>query len=352
MILDLDAEGAPTASYLNGPSGLSQECDYRSGHYHVFAFDPQGLPVQMSRSTDNLSTLAAFIHVHDGCGCLWSDQSTANGTPGSQPPSVGYIAQWGVYTDWETRPSGDKTPLPLMGVRYYDPYTGRFLARDPIADSLNWYSYANGNPVRYIDPTGESAWDTIKAGAAWVVGLPERAAVGAVRAAVKVLSRGATIDKNKGIAADIHRARTANNNLKAIDPALDAVIARNQQAPGKAGKAYYEQTTQAAGIALLAVATTINWGNQNKHLPGRNLESDKSIVTVPESRIPVLIQQFTGKGVPNTKAFKFGQPGYREIVDCGENIGLVWDNAGRRWVTTSRATLHYSKAGVHMVPKW
>ena len=280
-------------------------------------------------------------------------QGANTGAEYPSPPPVGYVGQRGVYTDQETRPTGTlQSPLPLMGVRYYDPITGRFLARDPIGDGLNWYSYANGNPVRYIDPTGESAWDTIKAGAAWVVGLPERAAVGAVRAAGKVLSRGTKIDKNKGIAADIRRARTANNDLKGIDPALDAVIARNQQAPGKAGKAYYEQTTQAAGIALLAVATTINWGNQNKHLLGRNLESDKSIVTVPESRIPGLIQQFTGKGVPNTKAFKFGQPGYREIVDFGENIGLVWDNAGRRWVTTSRATLHYSKAGVHMVPKW
>lgn len=75
------------------------------------------------------------------------------------PPSLGYVGQWGVYTDLETRPTNSLTGLPLVGVRYYDPYTGRFPARDAIGDGVNWYNYANGNPVKYMDPTGESAFD-------------------------------------------------------------------------------------------------------------------------------------------------------------------------------------------------
>ena len=35
-----------------------------------------------------------------------------------------------------------------------DPTIGRFITEDPIRDGLNWYTYANNNPVMFIDPTG------------------------------------------------------------------------------------------------------------------------------------------------------------------------------------------------------
>ena len=47
-----------------------------------------------------------------------------------------------------------------LRARYYDPATGRFLNPDPFAclmefpSSLNRYPYAQGNPVRYTDPSG------------------------------------------------------------------------------------------------------------------------------------------------------------------------------------------------------
>ncbi len=44
--------------------------------------------------------------------------------------------------------------LKLLGHRYYDPSTGRFLTRDPIKDGRNWYSYCGNNPLRFVDPTG------------------------------------------------------------------------------------------------------------------------------------------------------------------------------------------------------
>jgi RHS repeat-associated protein len=45
--------------------------------------------------------------------------------------------------------------LMLLGHRYYEADTGRFLTRDPIKDGRNWYGYCGGNSLRYADPDGE-----------------------------------------------------------------------------------------------------------------------------------------------------------------------------------------------------
>jgi RHS repeat-associated protein len=46
------------------------------------------------------------------------------------------------------------TGLRLLGHRYYDSSTGRFLTRDPIKSGDNWYVYCGSNPVSYQDATG------------------------------------------------------------------------------------------------------------------------------------------------------------------------------------------------------
>ncbi len=42
----------------------------------------------------------------------------------------------------------------LLGHRYYDAETGRFLSRDPIGDGRNWYVYCDSNPLKRVDPNG------------------------------------------------------------------------------------------------------------------------------------------------------------------------------------------------------
>ncbi len=60
-----------------------------------------------------------------------------------------YNGQYGVMTD----PS---TGLLNMRARWYSPALGRFLSEDPIGFSggMNWYAYADGNPISAMDPFG------------------------------------------------------------------------------------------------------------------------------------------------------------------------------------------------------
>ena len=59
-----------------------------------------------------------------------------------------YVGQLGVQTD--------ANGLLYMRARYYNPRIGRFINADPIGfgGGSNWYAYANGNPMGFMDPSG------------------------------------------------------------------------------------------------------------------------------------------------------------------------------------------------------
>ena len=63
-------------------------------------------------------------------------------------PSGRNKPQFGIQQD----PNG----LLHMRARYYSPELRRFINADPIgfAGGMNWYQYANGNPISYVDPSG------------------------------------------------------------------------------------------------------------------------------------------------------------------------------------------------------
>jgi RHS repeat-associated protein len=44
--------------------------------------------------------------------------------------------------------------LKLLGHRYYDASTGRFLSKDVAKDGRNWFAYCNSNPIAFADPDG------------------------------------------------------------------------------------------------------------------------------------------------------------------------------------------------------
>ena len=68
---------------------------------------------------------------------------------GTNATQKGFAGGFGYQEDGE---SGYK----LLGHRYYDPETGRFLSRDRAMDGPNWYCYVFNNPLRAIDSAGLS----------------------------------------------------------------------------------------------------------------------------------------------------------------------------------------------------
>ena len=89
-----------------------------------------------SRQT-NSSTATTATRTYDAFGLLVASTGTPQGP-------FGFVGDEGYQED------GD-SGLKLLGHRYYDPSTGRFLTRDTTQDGRNWYAYCEGNPTRRID---------------------------------------------------------------------------------------------------------------------------------------------------------------------------------------------------------
>jgi len=103
----------------------------------------------------------SIFYDFDRIGNLW----TLDGTTKNQ---LGYIDFSGFGTTFAA--AGTTSPfsfggangcqmdpdasLVLMGHRYYDPRTGRFISQDPAHDGGNWYAYVGNNPTNRSDPLG------------------------------------------------------------------------------------------------------------------------------------------------------------------------------------------------------
>ena len=142
--------------------------------------DPQGaLPKVLERVKNGIRTRYVYgaglqYEVNDAGAATYYhyDQS---GNTAALTNQAGAIIERVVYSPYGTiryRQSNFDTPflyggffgvmsdangLIAMRARYYNPLTMRFLNSDPAMDGLNWYAYANGNPINFSDPTGYGA---------------------------------------------------------------------------------------------------------------------------------------------------------------------------------------------------
>ena len=104
--------------------------------------------------TDQINTPRIATDADQAVVWRWDSDAFGSGKPDTDPDK-----------------NGRKTHIPLRfpgqvasedGLfynyqRYYDPSTGRYITSDPIGlqGGLNTYAYVGGNPLNYIDPTGE-----------------------------------------------------------------------------------------------------------------------------------------------------------------------------------------------------
>ncbi|MEC9341637.1 MAG: RHS repeat-associated core domain-containing protein, partial [Pseudomonadota bacterium] len=144
LIAETDITGNAIRNYIwQGSEPIAQQTPDQSGLVYLHT-DHVGTP---RLATDTNGTIV----------WRWLSSPFGNLAPVADPDDNGQLTTVnlrlpGQYFD-------NETGLHYNYKRYYDPHTGRYLTSDPIGldGGLNTYLYANANPVRYIDPMGESA---------------------------------------------------------------------------------------------------------------------------------------------------------------------------------------------------
>lgn len=104
--------------------------------------------IKSGEAQSSTSQVIAATRQYDAFGNLDSSTGTWKGP-------FGYGGAFGYQ---ETGDHG----LRLLGHRYYDSSTGRFLTRDSIKDGRNWYGYCGNSPSRYVDPAGHKWHDPMQ----------------------------------------------------------------------------------------------------------------------------------------------------------------------------------------------
>ena len=138
VIGEFNASGNSTALYAQGLSIDEPLAVSRSGAVSFYEADGLG---SITSLTDNAGAFAA---------------SYTRDSFGNQLTSSGMIVNPIRFTarEWD-----QETGLYYYRARYYDPNIGRFSSEDParfVARSPNFFQYAYGNPVNYMDPTGRA----------------------------------------------------------------------------------------------------------------------------------------------------------------------------------------------------
>jgi RHS repeat-associated protein len=131
--------GSATTYLIYGPGGQPIEQISNDGTALWLHHDQLGsvrLATKASDGTEHSS------RTYNAYGIVASENVT---TPGDKQPLLGYAGQ---YTDTETG-------YQYLRARYYDPSSGQFLTRDPIAALTEEpYGYVNRNPMNGTDPSG------------------------------------------------------------------------------------------------------------------------------------------------------------------------------------------------------
>jgi RHS repeat-associated protein len=145
-ILVREKPDASTTSYVYG-IGLLYEVNDATGDAAYYHFDNIGNTAAVTGPTGTITDRVEYTP--------YGKIAYRSGT--TDTPFL-YVGQLGVMQE--------ANGLIYMRARYYAPETQRFVNADPIGfgGGMNWYAYANGNPVMFVDPTGLDAWTSTMGG--------------------------------------------------------------------------------------------------------------------------------------------------------------------------------------------
>ncbi|WP_444665205.1 RHS repeat domain-containing protein [Cellulomonas sp. CW35] len=153
-------DGTGTTVYLPGGQELSINAGkVTATRYYTFA--GQTVAVRTGRGLGAVTSLVADMH-----GTTLA--AVSNGSWKTTSVIKQYTDPFGATRGTAAAVPGDRqfldktrdqTGLTLIGARYYDEHTGRFISLDPLLDlsdpqQWNGYAYANNNPTTWDDPSG------------------------------------------------------------------------------------------------------------------------------------------------------------------------------------------------------
>lgn len=137
----LRVKNGVTNYYVYG-AGLLYEAD-DAGNTRTYHYDYRGSTVALTDGSGQVTDRAEY-----------SAYGTLTYRTGTTDTPFLYNGRYGVMTD--------SNGLLHMRARYYNPYLCRFVNADPsgFAGGLNFYAYADGNPISMMDPFGLGAAGT------------------------------------------------------------------------------------------------------------------------------------------------------------------------------------------------
>ncbi len=143
----------PTGNYAYFTDGLSPASAVLSDNYSTFTpgiseYNALGTRFYLADASGNSRGLLDSTQAATD-GYNWDAFGNLVSRFGSNPTMLAWNEASGYQSD-----SDDG--LTLLGHRYYDKRTGRFISQDPSGDGDNWYAYVKNNPTDATDPSGLS----------------------------------------------------------------------------------------------------------------------------------------------------------------------------------------------------
>ena len=188
VIFVYDQGGQLLGEYSNTGAAIREYVWLGNTPVAVFTPDPANVanpPLVYYIHTDHLNTPRVVLNTANVVRWNWLAEPFGTTAPNTNPSGAGpftfNLRFPGQYADSEAG-------LLYNMARYYDPSIGRYTQSDPIglAGGINTYSYVGGNPLSYVDPTGQNVAVGARLGGAagGAIGGPPGAVIGATLGAL------------------------------------------------------------------------------------------------------------------------------------------------------------------------